>query len=453
MDDKVKKSVKKAKTVTKTISKSEKPKKSVKSVKKDDSNSDSKTGKTNFMQPEINIGLVGHVDHGKTTLTERLSGKWTDTHSEEMKRGITIKLGYADTVFYKCSKCDKFTVKPKCYDCEEEEAVPVRKVSFVDAPGHESLMATMLAGTTVMDGAILLVAANEVCPQPQTREHLMALEIASIKNVIIAQNKIDLVDNERALKNYNQIQEFLKGTAYEDAPIIPLSAQHGANIHFLIKAIEEIIPTPVKDKNKDPLFLIARSFDINKPGSSPEKITGGIIGGALVQGSLKVGERLEIRPGRVLEEQNQLVTKPLFARIVSITSGGSSVAEITPGGSIGVMTSLDPSIVKSDNLVGNVAGTPGNLPPVWTNLKLEMNLLKRVVGSQQDLEVQPLRMGEVLMLNVNSAATVGQVIDLGKNIATLRLRLPVCADVGARVSASRKVGNRFRLIGFGIIKE
>jgi translation initiation factor 2 subunit 3 len=314
-------------------------------------------------------------------------------------------------------------------------------------------MATMLAGTTVMDGAILLVAANEQCPQPQTKEHLMALEMSGIKNVVIAQNKIDLVDNERALKNYKQIKEFLKGTTYENAPIIPISAQHGANIHFLIKAIQEEIPTPKKDKTKEPIFLVARSFDINKPGSTPDKITGGIIGGALVQGSLKTGDRIEIRPGRILEEQNQLVTKPIYAKIISITSGGRNIPEITPGGSIGIKTSLDPSIVKSDNLVGNVVGLPEKLPPVWTNIKLEINLLNRVVGTQQDLEVQPLKLGEVLMLNVNSAATVGQVIDLGKNIATIKLRLPICAEKEARVSISRKVGTRFRLIGYGIIKE
>lgn len=406
-----------------------------------------------FMQPEINIGLVGHVDHGKTTLTERLSGKWTDTHSEEMKRGITIKLGYADTIFYKCPSCGKFSVKAKCHDCSDVGTVPVRKVSFVDAPGHESLMATMLAGTTVMDGAILLVAANEFCPQPQTKEHLMALEMSGIKNIIIAQNKIDLVDDERALKNYAQIKDFLRGTAFESSPIIPISAQHGANINFLISSIQNNIPTPVRDETVEPLFLVARSFDVNKPGSKPEKLTGGILGGALVRGSLSVGDRVEIRPGRILEEHNQLVAKPLFARVISITSGGSSISTIAPGGSIGVMTSLDPSVVKSDSLVGNVVGLPSKLPPVWTSLNLEVSLLSRVVGSQQDLEVQPLKMGEVVMLNVNSAATVGQVVDLAKNVASLRLRLPVCADVGARISISRKVGTRFRLIGFGIIKD
>ena len=402
-------------------------------------------------QPEINIGLVGHVDHGKTTLTERLSGKWTDTHSEEMKRGITIKLGYADTSFYK-TKNGEYTVKQKdALSGEEHEFV--RMISLVDAPGHESLMATMLAGATLMDGAILMVAANESCPQPQTREHLMALEMSGIKNIVIAQNKIDLVDETKVLKNYAQIKEFLKGTSYENAPIIPISAQHGANIKYLIKAIQETIPTPKRDLTKDPEFLVARSFDINKPGTKPKDLTGGILGGALKQGKLKIGDKIELRPGRLVEEQNQLIAKPIITTIKNIISGGSKFNEITPGGSMGLLTELDSSVVKSDSLTGSVAGIPGKLPPIWSEVKLEVNLLERVVGSREDINVQPIRMQEVLMLNVNSAATVGMVINLAKNTATCKLRIPICASIGSRVSISRKVGTRFRLIGFGIIKE
>lgn len=401
-------------------------------------------------QPEINIGLIGHVDHGKTTLTERLSGKWTDTHSEEVKRGITIRLGYADAVFSKCRKCSKYTVEKKCPECGSA-AEPVRKVSFVDAPGHESLMATMLGGATMMDGALLLISANEECPQPQTREHLMALQIIGIKNLIVVQNKIDLVDEEKAIRNHKQIRDFLKETNYKNAPIIPVSAQHGVNIDILIEAIEKKIPTPKRNPKKKPLLYVARSFDVNKPGSKSEKIVGGILGGILVQGILKSGDKIEIKPGRKVTENNQVVYKPLTTSITDIKTGGLSVKQAGPGGSIGVMTSLDPAIVKSDNLTGSVLGRPGTLPKVWNELNLEIHLLERVVGTDKDLEVEPIKMSEPLMLNVNSSATVGIVTKLGKDEIICKLKIPVCAETGSRVTISRQIGTRFRLIGYGII--
>ncbi|MBI2653289.1 translation initiation factor IF-2 subunit gamma [Candidatus Woesearchaeota archaeon] len=406
-------------------------------------------------QPVLNIGMVGHVDHGKTTLLERLSGKWTDTHSEEMKRGITIRLGYADATLKKCDKCEDakaYTTKEKCIVCNSETK-PLRKVSFVDAPGHESLMATMLSGATIMDGALLLVAANEQCPQPQTREHLMALQIIGLKRLIVVQNKIDLVGEEQALKNYEQIKEFLKGTSFESAPIIPISAQHRVGLEFLMQAIDEHIPTPVRDSNKEPIMLVARSFDINKPGITADKLVGGVLGGSLKQGILKVNDTIEIRPGRTVIEKNQQVWKPLTTGIVSLNSGGANLEQVSPGGSIGILTSLDPSIVKSDQLTGSIVGLPGKLPKVWNEFVLDVHLLQRVVGTKEELNVEPIKMSEPLMLNVNSAATVGIVIELKKNKIRCKLKLPVCADAGSRITISRRIGNRFRLIGYGEIME
>ncbi len=406
-------------------------------------------------QPVLNIGMVGHVDHGKTTLLERLSGKWTDTHSEELKRGITIRLGYADVVFRKCDTCKgakAYTTKEICPVCNST-ATALRKVSFVDAPGHESLMATMLSGATIMDGALLLVAANEECPQPQTREHLMALQIVGVKHLIVVQNKIDIVSEEQAIKNYGQLKDFLKGSAYENSPIIPISAQHRVGLNFLIQAIEENIPTPVRDRNKDPIMLVARSFDINKPGITPDKLVGGVLGGSLKQGILKVGDTIEIRPGRAVIEKNQQVWKPISAEVVSLNSGGLSLESVSPGGSIGVLTSLDPSVVKSDQLTGCLVGLPGKLPKVWNEIMLDVHLLQRVVGTKEALNVEPIKMSEPLMLNVNSAATVGIVIELRKNKIKCKLKLPVCADPGSRVTISRRIGNRFRLIGYGEIVE
>jgi len=397
------------------------------------------------IQPEINIGLIGHVDHGKTTLTERLSGKWTDTHSEELKRGITIRLGYADTTFYFDKKLKKYTTKPG------KDTKITRKVSFIDAPGHESLMATMLSGAAIMDGALLLIAANESCPQPQTREHLMALEITEVDNIVVVQNKVDLVSKEDALKNYKEIREFLKNTKFKDAPIIPISAQHNINMDVLIEAIEKHIPTPERNIQLNPLMFIARSFDINKPGTNIDNINGGVIGGAMKRGILKIGDEIEIRPGYEVMKKNQKVWKSLNTKIVSIMSGSHSVKEATPGGSIGVLTLLDPSIVKSDKLVGKLVGLPGKLPEVLYDLDLDIHLLERVVGAKEELKVEPLKVNEYLMLNVNSAATVGIVNKVGKTISC-KLKLPICAEKGSRVTISRMIGNRFRLIGYGIIK-
>ena len=176
-------------------------------------------------QPEINIGMIGHVDHGKTTLTKALSGEWTDRHSEEIKRGISIRLGYADAAFYKCDDCEKYTNAPTCPECGGD-ATFLRAISLVDAPGHETLMATMLSGAAMMQGALLLIAANEPCPQPQTEEHLMALSIIGVEKIIIVQNKVDIVTKEEAMENYREIKKFVKGTIAEGAPIIPVSAHH-----------------------------------------------------------------------------------------------------------------------------------------------------------------------------------------------------------------------------------
>jgi translation initiation factor 2 subunit 3 len=401
------------------------------------------------VQPSVNIGLVGHVDHGKTTVTQALSGKWTDTHSEELKRGITIRLGYADAILYYCEEDDEYCASDKT--SSGKPAKPIRKISLVDAPGHESLMATMLAGATIMDGALLLISANEACPQPQTREHLMALQMSGIKNIVIVQNKIDLVTKEEALENYKQIKEFLSKTEFKEAPIVPISARYNINIGMMIKAIEEHIPTPSRDESLDTSMIVARSFDVNKPGSAPNKMVGGILGGAMKNGTFTVGDEIEIKPGHVYEEKNQIVSSAYTTNITGLMSGGKKVDNIHPGGSVAVMTSLDPSIVKSDQLVGCVVGKPGTLPPVWIKLNMEAHLLERVVGANEEKAVEPLRERETVMLNVNSAATVGVITALSKKRTTFQLRLPICAAVGSRVTISRRLENRFRLIGYGII--
>ncbi len=416
-------------------------------------NKEDKADKQPSAQPEVNIGLVGHVDHGKTTLTESLTGKWTDTHSEEIRRGITIRLGYADAAFYKCGSCpepDAYSTSSTCSVCGAK-AVFLRKVSFVDAPGHESLMATMLSGAAIMDGALLLIAANEPCPQPQSREHLTALEIIGVKSIVIVQNKVDLVSMEEVMKNYAEIKEFVKGTPFEDSPIVPVSAQHKVNVDALIAAIQEKILTPKRDSEKSPIMFVARSFDVNRPGGNPLEMSGGVLGGAIREGVLKSGDMIEIRPGRRIEKSGKVLWQPISTKIVDLHTGSEKVSVVGPGGSIGIMTTLDPSIVKADALTGSVVGVR-DLPPVWNELKLGIKLLERVVGAKDKLVVDPIKLGESLMLNVNSAATLGVVSEVQKGAVRCVLKLPVCAEPGSRVTISRMIGTRWRLIGYGEIK-
>ncbi|MEM4617886.1 MAG: GTP-binding protein, partial [Ignisphaera sp.] len=121
--------------------------------------------------PELSIGIVGHVDHGKTTLVQALTGQWTARHSEELKRSMTIKLGYADGYLVRCKNVEDHQAYRTNLLCPNgSEAEIIKSVSYVDAPGHEIFMATMLSGASLMDAAILVIAANEPCPQPQTRE-------------------------------------------------------------------------------------------------------------------------------------------------------------------------------------------------------------------------------------------------------------------------------------------
>ena len=395
--------------------------------------------------------MVGHVDHGKTTLTQALSGVWTDTHSEERKRGISIKLGYADTAFYKTAD-GRFYAKGKHpEDRDDSDGELLRVVSFVDAPGHETLMAVMISGAAIMDGAMLLIAATEKCPQPQTREHLAALQIAGIENIVVVQNKIDIVTRERAVESYGEIKEFLSGTIAEGAPIIPVSAHHDVNLDILIQAIEDVIPTPDRPSDETGLMYVARSFDTNRPGSRPAELRGGIIGGSIVEGSFSIGDPILIAPGRRVQGDGDW--EPIRTTIESVKGGGIDLESVHAGGLCGIATPMDPVSTKADELSGQVMAREGELPPVWKDLDLELELLDNMVSGGQNApeKVRPLQPNEMLMVNSATATSVGTVSSIKGSKATLQLRLPICAKSGSRITLSRRVGSRWRLIGHGSI--
>jgi len=396
--------------------------------------------------PSINIGVFGHIDHGKTTLLSKLTGKFTDTHSEELKRGITIKLGYADMTIYKNLNSGELTKE------KTRNSKPEKYVSFIDAPGHEMLMATMLSGASIIDAAVLVIAASESFPQAQTKEHFMALQAKGINQIIIVQNKIDLVSKEQAMENYNQIKEFIKGTSSENAKIIPLSAQQGINIDILLKEICDI-KTPKKDSETEPLFVIARSFDINKPRTNIKELHGGVLGGILKKGKLKVGDQIEIKPGIDVKKGNQIEYKTIKTKIISLHKGNENLKEVEPGASISVETSLDPSITKTDSLIGCVASIFGSLPEIKYKTKLKTKLFDKVLGTQEDKEVEEIQTKEMLMLSVNTAITVGTVEKTKDDEIELNLNIPIVPIKGENVGIARNINNHWRLIGWGEIIE
>lgn len=399
-------------------------------------------------QPLLNIGMVGHIDHGKTTLLYKLTGKFTDTHSEELKRGITIKLGYADTIIRKCKGCSQFTRQKKCKCGDETEEYEY--VSFVDVPGHEMLMATMLSGASIIDAALLVIAANEPCPRPQTKEHLVALQAKGIKNIIIIQNKVDLVSREEASKNYEEIKNFVKGTVAENSPIIPVSAQQEVNLELVYEAITKI-PVPKRDLDSEPIFFVARSFDINKPGTIAGELSGGVLGGTLKQGILRAGDVIDIRPGMTIKKHEKTEYLPIQTKILSLQSGNNQMNEAIPSGSLAIQTELDPLMTKSDNLAGCVVGLAGKIPGAVTSLKLKISLFKEILGTEKSMSVENIKMNEPLLLSVNTTISLGTVTKIRGNDIDLVLKIPVIALKGSKVGVARNVQSHWRLIGYGEI--
>lgn len=405
------------------------------------------------LKPEVNIGTLGHVDHGKSSLVQALTGVWTSRHSLELMRNITIKLGYANMSVYKCPHCDpphNFSNNIKCPECGGDGEL-VRKISFVDAPGHEVLMTTMLSGAAVMDGALLVISADEKCPQPQTREHLYAAMIMGVEKLIVVQNKIDLVTKERALESYREIKEFLRGTPYENAPIVPVSAQRKVNTDVLIYLIEKHIPTPPRRFDLPPLMPVIRSFDVNRPGTNVEDLVGGVVGGSMLRGLLRVGDEVDILPGPKLTVGKKEEVVPLHAEVRSIRFDSQPLEEASAGGLIAVGTSLDPALTKNDRLQGNILGESGTLPAPVRRLTLSYSLLEKVVGTDEMVEVKPLSIGETIALNIGVTFRVAKVINAKGARAELELDSPAVAEQGQRVAISIRLQRRWRLVGHGIV--
>ena len=417
-------------------------------------------------QATINIGTIGHVAHGKSTVVKAISGVQTVRFKNELVRNITIKLGYANAKIYKCD--NEACPRPQCYrsfpsstrddlPCERQGCEGtyklLRHVSFVDCPGHDILMATMLNGAAVMDAALLLIAGNEPCPQPQTSEHLAAVEIMRLEHIIILQNKVDLIREQAAAEHWKSITEFVKGTVAKTAPIVPISAQLKYNIDAVCEYIVKRVPVPVRDLTATPKLIVIRSFDVNKPGSEVDELRGGVAGGSILSGVLRVGQEIEVRPGIVTKDnEGKVHCRPILSRIASLLAEQNELQFAVPGGLIGVGTKIDPTLCRADRLVGQVLGAVGQLPAIYTELEINYYLLRRLLGVRSDdkkqTKVKKLDKNEVLMVNIGSTSTGGRVMSVKADLAKIFLTSPACTEIGEKIALSRRIDKHWRLIGW-----
>ncbi len=397
-----------------------------------------------------------------SSMVNTLCNVRTQKHSSEHLRNITIKLGYANAKIFKCLNCPE----PDCYEstsskitkmyckiCKEKdnekvEMELIKHISFVDCPGHNDLLLTMLSGVNVMDHSIIVVsAAEEIQSKRQLKEHVTAAGISNLDKYIVCLNKLDLINKETVLSRYDDLTEYLNDTPIKDSPIIPTSFNRGLNKKELIKHIVNNLDNPKRDLDSSPLFRVTRSFDINKPGTNPLEINGGIIGGTLLQGVLKVNDIIELRPGIIKKTNSGIVYKPIITTINSIKSENNSLSSAVPGGLIAIGTDIDSYYTKNDAAVGNTCGHPGTLPSVYTEIVLEFYSLE----SYFDESSIKITKNEMILVNCNSISIAGKIvtIDDDNKIKINLIGRLLCLEKDDTVIISRKLKEGCKIIGKG----
>lgn len=241
----------------------------------------------------------------------------------------------------------------------------------------------------------------------------------------------------------------IKGSKAAKSPVIPISAQSNLNLDALIFSIEETIKTPERDESSNSVMHVLRSFDVNKPGTTISDMKGGVIGGSLTQGQFKIGDEIEIKPGIVNEKRKNY--EPTLTEIVSLGTGAGIVDSVKPGGLVAIGTKLDPSLTRGDSFLGSVIGKPDSLPENSDTAKLKVNLFDSAVGSGKDEKILPIKTGESLRINIGTAPILGKVTKANSEDIEMSLRRPVCLFDGGNVAISRRISDRWRLIGAGIV--
>ena len=413
---------------------------------------DEKLARILSTQPTINIGCLGSVSDGKSTLVERMTGIRTQKHSSEQKRNITIKQGYGnmkvwtdldDTKFYTTNS------KAQTYTTESgDECMLVNHISFVDCPGHQELIQTMLSSISLMDGAIVVVAVDQpLDKKPQLIQHLAAAKLGKIDKIIVCMNKIDLVTRDVLMERKRELDEML--ALYDIRPfiIIPTCFNKKIGLDVLLKSIMFLFnPINFMGRSTDSsLFRISRTFDINKPGYNWDSIVGGVMGGSLITGTLKIGDKIEIRPGQVSKAQGKFICQPVKTEVMSIQTDDNSIDEIVPGGLIGIRTDLDPFYSKNDALAGNIAGPIGTLPSVYVETTIDTQMVTTFGFSWKS------KLTDSVMLQIGTKMVEGKLTKINENKLTFELNKPVCIHDNQHIIICKNIDKILRIVGEGIM--
>lgn len=398
-------------------------------------------------QPILNIGCLGSVSDGKSTTVYQLTGIKTQRHSNEKTRNITIKPGYANMKIWKSKEGDYKTTGSEINEMDNYELV--HHLSFVDCPGHQELILTMMSSVSLMKGAIVVVSAGEpISKKPQLIQHLAAAKIAGLEKLIIIFNKLDLITKDMALERKKELDELLEKLDIKPQYIIPTCLNKKLGLNYIVQAIMELFPINNINTNEKSEFRITRSFDINKPGTDWNNVKGGVIGGSLLTGKLNIDDEIEIRPGFVNKRKdNTFFIQPFKTKILSLQTDKTSLNEIYPGGLVAIGTSIDPFYIKDDKLSGNVIGKIGTLPSVYYHITIKGQLT-----NQFDCDYKPL-VNDNIYLQIGNINTLSILKSIENDIYKFELSKPVCINDNSLIlmcsDHTDKTSDVLKIIGYG----
>ncbi len=382
----------------------------------------------------VNVGTIGHVDHGKTTLTAAI----TQTLAKKVPSDINKPLGYLDIDNAPEEAARGVTINISHIEYETEK----RHYAHIDAPGHADYIKNMITGAAQMDGAILVVAANDG-PMPQTREHILLAKQVNVPRIIVALNKVDMVDDPELLDLVEmEVRELLTKYKFDgdNAPIVRVSALKALEgdadaqdkVMELMNAVDEYIPDPVRDLDKPFLMPIEDVFSIKGRGT--------VVTGRIASGKVKIGEEIEM-VGIRKTSKTTVTGVEMFRKLLDDAQAGDNVGILLRG------------IGKDDVERGQVLAKPGIATP-HTEFEAEVYILTKEEGGRH----KPFFTGYRPQFYVRTTDVTGEIslpdgvemVMPGDNAKmTVKLIVPVALDEGLRF-AIREGGHT---IGAGAISK